>query len=608
MGLMHTPPPLDSKVSHMGDDGVFRTATDERLTSVSHTRTEGVQREQSEPHQNTLDFSPLVSPLQNPADARGTRVSQALHPQQSGVADLLSSRKSDEVTTYVSDNDQSHADAYLSHLKKLESELERHVSRIRDGNLSFRKENAFRQGGRGSSITRDQVSNYRRNGGGVRESQTSRSQSRKIGNERSQFASFRNDVSRTRESVRDDSAGNEVKLRIQPTSLTQQTNTREGKVYHFQSGSFRKTDASKEAAAPIWVGSRVWRQQSQGRADEGRIRLRDDDRTQVQPARPSTIEVAAEKPRLRQHQEPEAWRSHALPRPPSPQGGVLALQSFRDEKTFLDMTAAPRASTTLVSPPLRAAPRRGLVGSARARQQFATPHTSTATFRAPLISREGQQRQVQPASRRPTNSYGHSSYTFQQIPAEGESKESLFREEEYYYSSSGHPERSRASQRTSSIYTKGAQTSASSRSRGSTSKTSSAGLTQAVRSEPDRRLRQQHRGDKNSFWDHIEGSYKPTVQRGSRKFVDTLRDMNEGMEKEALLRSLAALLRGEDFSAHWTTQETPQQGSQRSQDSLIPQTGESHQRVESRLHLNVLLIHALICAHPRLVHVFPSYY
>ena len=612
MGLKHVSPPHDTKVTLTGDNGVFRPTNDGRLTSVSHTQTEGAQREQSKPHQNLQDFSPSTIPLHSAAGAAGAadaagsagaagvsgarraRVNQALHLRQSGVADLASSSKPADTTTYKPDNGQSNAEAYISHLKKLESELERHVSHYKNRNLSFRKVTAIRQGDTESSIIGEQVQNNRQRGASVRESQTSRSN---IENERRKFSNLKNDASRSRGSVQNIVANNEIKMTNQHTSLT---DARDGQVYQFQSGRFRQAVAprepTQETTSLAWPTSRVWRQQSQVRADGGRIRLREDDRTPLWNTRSGTLAAEVTRPHISQPQQPDSWHPQPPRQPPSPQGRVRVVQSSRDDKTtFVDSTAAPPAPTTLASPPLRAAARRGSVSSARVRQQFDTPDTSMA--RASLTSREGRQRQVQPPSRRLTNSHGHPAYTYQRVSVDGTSKDNLFRHEGEHYSFSGQSERLRQTQRTSSFHEGDAQTRASS-SQGGTSRTSVAGFTQTVKNEaetntPDQRLIHQHRGGKTLYWNRADNSYKSVAQRGSRKFVDTLRDRTDDMKNGALMRSLTALLRGEDFSSHWTNQNMPQQGFQRPQDLIIPETGESYYRIESRLHLKLLRVHVL---------------
>ncbi|XP_063879106.1 uncharacterized protein LOC135110579 [Scylla paramamosain] len=550
---------VDSHALQLRQPGVAQSQT-ENLRQSAVTENQAPRLEQSgvtqsqTPHlrQSGVTESQTLHPRQFDVTK-----SEKPHLQQSGVADSDSSRKSDDTTIYGSDNHPSHADAYLSHLKKLESELERHVSRIRDGTASFRKVEAFRQGDSRPRTTGEQVSSYRQSGAIVRGTQPSRSHT---DDERVTISNFRDGTSRMRGSGQSNESRNEIRIRNQ---LSSPTEARDGEVRLFQSGRSGQVDPLQEktqkATAPALPMSRVWRQQNK-----------------LLPIRISSITGQPAKPHLIQRQNPEAWRPPPIRRPSPIQGEISVLQSSRSEKTtFQDINEAPRAQTNFLTS-VQTAPRRGTASSEQARQQFTALERSQAPLHVPLSFREGRQRQVLSTSRRLTNSHGQPAYTFHRSSDDGAFQENLFRHGDYY-SPPRQLGRLREPQQVSIIHQEEARAGVSSRSHDGTSRGSLTGFAQAVRDvaltpNPDQRHRQQHRGSK-SFWDSVEGSYKPVTQRGSRKFMDTLRNMNEGMEQETLLKSLSVLLRGEDFAGSWSIQDTPNQGSQRPQDIQIPQTG-----------------------------------
>ncbi|XP_042216594.1 uncharacterized protein LOC121862396 [Homarus americanus] len=78
---------------------------------------------------------------------------------------------------------------------------------------------------------------------------------------------------------------------------------------------------------------------------------------------------------------------------------------------------------------------------------------------------------------------------------------------------------------------------------------------------------------------HSQGPYRPTSERGNRKFLDTLRGVDTNVQEEKLLKNIAALLRGEDISTPRVTSSELQTVSSSDTLTEIPVTGfrcESH--------------------------------
>ncbi|XP_071512660.1 uncharacterized protein [Panulirus ornatus] len=72
----------------------------------------------------------------------------------------------------------------------------------------------------------------------------------------------------------------------------------------------------------------------------------------------------------------------------------------------------------------------------------------------------------------------------------------------------------------------------------------------------------------------LQGSYRSSRRRGTRKFVDTLSGVQHKNVKDGmLLRSLAAMLRGEDYLDHRTTNRDLHTPSSQSKLTHIPETG-----------------------------------
>ncbi|XP_045119703.1 uncharacterized protein LOC123509478 [Portunus trituberculatus] len=526
---------MDTQAPHLDQSGVTQNKT-------PHLRQSGMTESQTL-HLRKSDVTKSETP----------------HLRQSGVADSDSSKKFDDTTIYGSSNRQSHADAYLSHLKKLESELERHVSHIRDGTASFKKVEALSEGDSRPRTTGEDVSTFRQSGVVAKGVQTSRSHTN---DEKVIISNFRDGTSRLTGSGQSSDARNEIRIRNQLSSTTEARNE---EVQVFQSGQSGQVDAfqekTQETSAPALPMSRIWRQQNN-----------------LLPIKASSSSGDDVKPQLIQRQNPEAWNSPSLRRPSQTTGDDRVLQSSRSQKTtFQDITAAPRAQTTfLTSPAVQTAPRRGTANLAQSRHQFDTLERSQSPLHVSVSSRDGRQRQVLPASRRLTNSHGQPAYTFHRSPDDGAFQENLFRHGDFY-SSPRQPGRLREQQQVPFVHQEEKRADVSSRSREGISRGSFTGFSQAVRNvalttNPDQRHRQQHHGGK-SFWDPVDSSYKPVTQRGSKKFMDTLRNMNEGMEQETLIKSLSVLLRGEDFAGRWSIQDTSNQASQRPQDIQIPETG-----------------------------------
>lgn len=553
-----------------GDKDVI---TKEGLHSLDQTLPEGVSEQVSEPH----------------------RAIQHSSHQRLGAGNQRSSPQPE--TKSSSSNGQKHAEAYLSHLKTLESELERHVSRLR-GAFNVKQLERPHQRSDASSILEEQIVGDRLRKVGVRGSQTSLLQSNEPTEAGKQRSHLRNNVSRPRGSAQSGDSGNEsrtrdqlvtenkLRLRGELVGFRRQPGAGGSRRRYYSRGQFREEGIQEWPQRPLtnrFSGLRSWRKPTRTRTDGGNIHFRRGyTRSQSTPSTPTTLtNPASDSPEIQQQirqQLPYPPRT-----PPSYQGGVRFFHPSRDEKTtFPNLAAAPKISSGIfASFPQPSDQLRRSGSPERARQRLASLQTSQPTLRAPVISRQDQQHHLLMTSRRLTNSHGPPALTFDRFSEGDSSKEISAIQNANYYASSANVSRPRGSPAAPSTRRREEPSFVPGHPRIATSKNPSARLSSATgdgvhASALQGTFRQPLQGTKSSFLGRVEGSFRPVTQRGSRKFVDTLQGMDKGMEKKALLRSLAAFLRGQDLSGHWITQDVPRvnfQGPPSQPD--IPQTGTS---------------------------------
>ncbi|XP_050698772.1 filaggrin-2-like [Eriocheir sinensis] len=576
-----------------GDEGVASTASEGRHTSSGQTLAERVYEEPSESYWPSERMPPSVSPLRSTGEATRTRVSQ--EPRRAGAGSLQSSRKSDEVTLSGSSDGHINAEAYASHLKTLESELERHVSLLK-GQFNLRQRGQSSQRSDGSRLGEQRLNNRQR-GASVRGSQSSRLQSTEAADAGSHPSHLGDNVSKTRGSVqsadarnefrpRDQlSTENELRLRGELLSIPRQPDAGLGRVSYYPTGRFRDVDTQTRPRRPLTPGrsdSRTQRKPSRSRTDGGTIRLRGDHtRSPPSPLSPVNRAGSADGPPFRQQHSLKARRPYPSRQPPSPREGVRAFHSSHDEiTTFLDSTAAPKIPLAMTaSLPQSPEPRPAVGSLVRATHRFVSSEASPTTLTGQVNHQGERQRHLPVISRPLTDSYGQPAYTFERFPEAGSSKDTLSIQNTNYHASPGRVERLRGSLSISSIHRKKEPTSTQGHPhvappRILSTKFPPATLGEAQVTPPEHRFRQQPPGDKSSFLGRVEGPARPVSQRGSKKFMDTLRGMNKDMEEQALLRSLAALLRGQDLSGHWASHDVPRLDAQRPPPHLqIPETG-----------------------------------
>lgn len=80
--------------------------------------------------------------------------------------------------------------------------------------------------------------------------------------------------------------------------------------------------------------------------------------------------------------------------------------------------------------------------------------------------------------------------------------------------------------------------------------------------------------DHHQHGDSLQGSYRASTGRGTRKFLDSLSGMDKNVKEGMLLRSLAAMLRGEDYLEQWAATGDLEADSSHSQLRHIPETGQ----------------------------------
>lgn len=587
-----------------GDEGVARTASKGRHTSSGQTLAERVYEDPSESYWTSERMPPSVTPLRSTGEVTRSRVSQ--EPQRSGAGSLQLSRKSDEVTLSESSDGHINAEAYASHLKTLESELERHVSLLKGQfNLRQREQSSHRSDG--SRLEEQQRLNSRHRGESVRESQSSRLQSKEATDAGSHQSHLRANMSKTRGSAQSADARNEfrpsdqlsteneLRLRGELLSIPKQPDAGLSRVSYYPTGRLRDVDTQKRPRRPLIPGrsdSRTQRKPSRSRKDGGTIRLRGDNtRSPPSPLSPVNRAGSAGGPPFSQQHSFKARRPYPSRQPPSPREGVRAFHSSHDEiTTFLDSTAASKIPPGMTaSLPQNPEPRPAVGSLVRAPHRFVSSEASPTTLIGQVNHQRERQRHLPVTSQTRTNSYGQPAYTFERFPEAGSSKDTLSIQNINYHASPGRVERLRGSLSTSSIHRKKEPTSTQGHPRVApqrilSTKFPPATLGEAQVTQPEHRFRQPPSGDKRSFLGRVEGPARPVSQRGSKKFMDTLRGMNKDMEEQALLRSLAALLRGQDLSGHWASHDVPHLDAQRPPPHLqIPETGASSQILRAYL-------------------------
>lgn len=579
-----------------GDEGVANTMSEGRLSPSGQTLAGRVYEEPRESYWPSERVPPSVTPLWSTGEATGTKANP--ESRRSGAGSLQPSRKSDEVTLSGSRDGHINAAAYASHLKTLESELERHVSLVK-GQFNVRSRGQPSQGGDGSRLGEQQRLNGRQRGAGVRVSQPSRPQSQETSDAGSRPLHLGGDVSRTRGSLQSVdarkafrtrnqlSSENELRLRGELLSTPRQPDAGRGGVSYYTTGHFQDVDAHKRARRPLAPGRpdpRTQRKPVKSRTDGGTLRLRGDHtRPPPSPLSPVTRAGSVARPFTQQHSL-GVRRPYPSPQPPSPLGGrVPAFSLSHDEKTtFLASVAAPRAPPGVTpSLPRRPEPRPEVGSLVRTIHRFASSEAAPTALTGQVNPQRERQYHLPVTSRTHTNSHGQPAYTFERFPQAGSFKNTLSVQNIHYHSSPGSVERLRGSLSTSSTPRKQEPTNAQAHPQVAHPRVLSTSFPAAKSGEaettpPDHRLRQPPHGDRNSFVGRVEGPARPVTQRGSKKFMDTLRGMNKDMEEQALLRSLAALLRGQDLSGHWASHDGPHPDAQRTPPYLqIPETGAS---------------------------------
>lgn len=569
------------------DESTVSTMSEGRHSSTDQTHTDRVHDEPSEAQWASERLAPSITPLRGAAaETTGRREGQQQQRYDEGN---FQSRKSDEVTVPGSSDGHNHAEAYVSHLNTLESELERHVSLLK-GHFSLRQMGQSSQTRDGSSIGEKQVPNHRQQGTRVRGSQLSRLQSTEVVDARSPSSSssyLRDNISRAGGSVqrgnaRNDfrqgdqlSMENELRLRGEVVGVSKQPAVGRSRVRYPPTERFRGSDTQRRPQRPLASGRLSSRARS--RADGGMIRLRGDHTRYSQPPLTTATRAGIEgQPRVRPHHNLETRRDYLSRQHPSSRG-IHVFHSSHDERTtFLDPTAAPKIlSGFFASPSQQRDPQAGAGSLARAKQRFVSPEPSPATPTTHVNSGEAGQSYLPVASRTLTNSHGLPGYTFERYPEQGSSKDILSIQNINYHASLGRVNRPGGSLPSSSIYREENPISTQGPPRITVSAVHPpASLGNPQVTSPGQRFKQAPRGHKSSFLSRVEGPQKSLRQRGSRKFLDTLRGLNKDMEEKALLRSLSALLKGQDLSGHWASHDAPHLDILRPPPQLqIPETG-----------------------------------